>query len=118
MWYKNIAGRFFGLVTKHAFVTDRRTDGQTELRVTTPKTALAQLRRAVKRRKKYTPRVAHISYIYCIHLYCKSIKCTLKQKQSEKGNVKMMRIQDKAMRKYPKQLHCPTSSSVYKHSRK
>jgi len=26
MWYKNIAGRFFGLVTKHA--CDRRTDGQ------------------------------------------------------------------------------------------
>jgi len=34
MWYKNIAGRFFGLVTKHACdrradrQTDRRTDGQ------------------------------------------------------------------------------------------
>jgi len=27
MWYKNIAGRFFGLVTKHA---SRVTDGQTE----------------------------------------------------------------------------------------
>ena len=26
MWYKNIAGRFFGLATKH--VCDRRTDGQ------------------------------------------------------------------------------------------
>jgi len=26
MWYKNIACRFFGLVTKHA--CDRRTDGQ------------------------------------------------------------------------------------------
>jgi len=26
MWYKNIAGRFFGLVTKHA--CDGRTDGQ------------------------------------------------------------------------------------------
>jgi len=26
MWYKNIAGRFFGSVTKHA--CDRRTDGQ------------------------------------------------------------------------------------------
>jgi len=26
MWYKNIAGRFFRLVTKHA--CDRRTDGQ------------------------------------------------------------------------------------------
>jgi len=45
MWYKNIAGMFFGLVTKHA--CDRRTDGQTD-RITTAKTALAQLRRAVK----------------------------------------------------------------------
>ena len=35
---KNIASRFFGLVTK--------TDGQT-VRITTPKTALAHLRRAV-----------------------------------------------------------------------
>jgi len=26
MWYKNIAGRFFGLVTKHA--CDGQTDGQ------------------------------------------------------------------------------------------
>ena len=31
MWYKNIAGRFFGLVTKHA--CDGRTDGRTELRL-------------------------------------------------------------------------------------
>ena len=35
---KNIAGRFFGLVTKHA--CDRQTDGRTD-RITTPKTALA-----------------------------------------------------------------------------
>jgi len=35
MWYKNIAGRFFGLVTKHA--CDTRTNGQTD-RITTPKT--------------------------------------------------------------------------------
>ena len=30
MWYKNIAGRFFGLVTKHACdrQKERRTDGQ------------------------------------------------------------------------------------------
>jgi len=35
MWYKNIAGRFFGLVTKHA--CDRRTDGQTELRLPKPR---------------------------------------------------------------------------------
>jgi len=42
MWYKNIAGRFFGLVTKHACdgQTDRRTDIETD-RITTPKTALA-----------------------------------------------------------------------------
>ena len=48
MWYKNIAGTFFGLVTKHACdgQTDRRTD-----RITTPKTALAQLRGAVKKQK-------------------------------------------------------------------
>jgi len=38
MWYKNIAGRLFGLATKHA--CDRRMDGQTE-RITTSKTALA-----------------------------------------------------------------------------
>ena len=39
---KNIAGRFFGLVTNHACDgrTDRKTDGQTD-RITTPKTALA-----------------------------------------------------------------------------
>ena len=36
MWYKNIAGRFFELIKKHARVTDGRTD-----RITTPKTALA-----------------------------------------------------------------------------
>ena len=44
MWYKNIAGRFFGLVTKN--VCDRQTDRQTD-RITTPKTTLAQLRRVV-----------------------------------------------------------------------
>jgi len=39
MRYKNIAGRFFGLVTKHACDgrTDRRTDGQTELRLPRPR---------------------------------------------------------------------------------
>ena len=45
MRYKNISGMFFGLVTKHA--CDRRTDRQTD-RIMTPKTSLAQLRRAVK----------------------------------------------------------------------
>jgi len=42
MWYKSIAGRFFGLVTKHTCdrQADRQTDGRTD-RITTPKTALA-----------------------------------------------------------------------------
>jgi len=43
MSYKNIASRFFGLVTKHACdrrTDDRQTDGQTD-RITTPKTVLA-----------------------------------------------------------------------------
>jgi len=31
MWYKNITGRFFGLVTKHAC------DGQTELQLPRPR---------------------------------------------------------------------------------
>jgi len=35
MWYKNFAGRFFGLVTKHA--CDRWTDGQTQLRFPRPR---------------------------------------------------------------------------------
>ena len=39
MWYKNIAGRFFGLVTKHA--CDRRQTGGGTDRITTPKTAPA-----------------------------------------------------------------------------
>jgi len=42
MWYKNIAGRFFGLVSKHGCDTygwtDRQTDGPTD-RITIPKTA-------------------------------------------------------------------------------
>jgi len=39
IWYKNITGRFFGLVTKHACdgQTDRQTDGQTELRLPRPR---------------------------------------------------------------------------------
>ena len=45
MWYEDIAGRFFELASKHA--CDRRTEGQMD-RIMTPKTALAQLRRAVK----------------------------------------------------------------------
>jgi len=38
IWYKNIASRFFGLVTKHT--CDRRTDRSTE-GITTPETVLA-----------------------------------------------------------------------------
>jgi len=44
VWYKNIAGRFFGLVTKQA--CDRRTDRQTD-RITAPKTVLS-IARTVK----------------------------------------------------------------------
>jgi len=42
MRYKNIAGRFFGLVTKQGCDrrTDRRTEGKTD-RITTPQTELA-----------------------------------------------------------------------------
>jgi len=40
MWYNHIAGRFFGLATKHA--CDGRTDRQTD-RITTSKTALASI---------------------------------------------------------------------------
>ena len=60
MQYKNIAGRFFGLVTKHACdrQMDGQTDGQTD-RITTPKTALAQLRRAVKIRKINVQQYGH-----------------------------------------------------------
>jgi len=43
VWYKNINGWFFGLVTKHE--CDRETDGWTD-RITTPKTASTA--RAVK----------------------------------------------------------------------
>jgi len=53
VWYKNIAGRFFALVTKHA--CDRRTD-----RITTHKIALAQLRRAVKGVRSYSSAVAEM----------------------------------------------------------
>jgi len=35
MWYKNIAARFFGLVTKQ--VCDRRMDRRTELRLPRPR---------------------------------------------------------------------------------
>ena len=38
MWYKNIAGRFFGLVTKH--VCDTRRDGRTD-RITQDRASIA-----------------------------------------------------------------------------
>jgi len=42
MWYKNVAGRFFGLVTKYA--CDGRTDGQ-NYDSQFPKTALSTARK-------------------------------------------------------------------------
>jgi len=39
MWYKNITGRFFGLVTKHT--CDKQMDGGRTDRISIPKTALA-----------------------------------------------------------------------------
>jgi len=47
MQYKNISGRFFELVTKHA--CDRQTDGQTDgQNYDSQDRAIAQMRRAVK----------------------------------------------------------------------
>ena len=59
MWYKNIAGRFLGLVTKHACdgQTDRRTDGWTD-RITTPKTALS-IARVVKTKARFIHLLQH-----------------------------------------------------------
>jgi len=42
MWYKNIDGRFFELVTKHA--CDGRTDGQTDNYDSQDRTSIAALR--------------------------------------------------------------------------
>ena len=51
MWYLNIGSMFFRFVAKHASrVTDRRVDGRTA-RITTAKTALALLRRAVNKNR-------------------------------------------------------------------
>ena len=49
VWYQNIRSALVGFVTKHAYDRrrNRQTDGQTD-RITTHKTALALLRRAVK----------------------------------------------------------------------
>jgi len=45
MWYQNIWSALFGFVTKCAY--DRQMNGRTD-RITTPKNALAKLRRLVK----------------------------------------------------------------------
>jgi len=60
MRYKNIARRFFGLVTKHA--CDRQTDRRTD-RITTPKTALS-IACAVK---------ITIRHVYTHAFYCNMI---------------------------------------------
>jgi len=52
---------FFGLFTKHA--CDRQTDRRTD-RITTPKTALAQLRRAVKtERNSSEDEIANVNFL-------------------------------------------------------
>jgi len=63
MWYKNITGRFFGLVTKHACDThtDGSTDGQTDRRTDGPNyNSQDRASRAVKicRKTKSTTRHA------------------------------------------------------------
>jgi len=73
MWYKNIAGKFFGLVTKHACDghTDRWTDGRTDRqtdRITTPKTALS-IARAVKMGYQLPASVVSMVAIYNIPLF-------------------------------------------------
>ena len=80
MRHKNIADRFFGLVTKHA--CDRQTD-----RITTPKTTLAQLHRAVKMKQHSTIRNYHTLFIYISIANTSSNKYILKynmNKQTEK----------------------------------
>jgi len=76
MWYKNIAGRFFGLVTKHE--CDRQTDRQTDrwtdrqmYRITTAKTVLALLRHAVK------SDFPHAQYAFHLHTIDgqRAVKC-------------------------------------------
>ena len=92
MWYKNIAGTFFGLITKHA--CDRQTDGRTD-RITTPKTALAQLRRAVKK-WKIVHAIAHlcvfivlISAAYYTFLIC--FWCILYDNKTKVTMIKQVR---------------------------
>ena len=76
MWYKNIACRFFGFVTKHACQTDGRTDRQTDgqtYRIATPKTALAQLRRTVK---SDFPHAQYAFYLHAIDTR-RAVKCRI-----------------------------------------
>ena len=86
MLYKNIAGRFFGLVTKHA--CDRRKDGQTDGqrdRITTPKTTLAQLRRAVKMERTRERTLSRNNFTWFINVLsetsnqCTFAKCEMHQ---------------------------------------
>jgi len=70
MWYKNIAGRFFGLATKHEY--DRRTDRQTG-RITTSKTALASSSDYLEgKRENYQV----CSVQYCVQKLCTAVHCT------------------------------------------
>jgi len=73
MWYKNVAGRFFGLVTKHA--CDRRTDGQMdkrkELRLPRPRYSIAASRG--KNLELFRHSTAHIFTIYVHVLYLKTL---------------------------------------------
>jgi len=59
MWYKNIGGSFFGLVTKHA--CDRRTDGRTDRQIYDSKdrASIAALR---GNNRNYTQ--SYVAYIY------------------------------------------------------
>jgi len=78
MWYKNIAGRFFGLVTKYA--CDRPTDRRTELRL--PRRASIELRRAVTTIHSMLP-VRCLSVCVCLSVtlvYCGQIFGWIKMK--------------------------------------
>ena len=66
MWHANIAGRFFGLVTKHA--CDRRTDGQNydsqdraSIAVSRGKNELAATRPKILSSRSVCPRLNLIS---------------------------------------------------------
>jgi len=62
MWYKNIAGRFFGLITKHACDThtdgrtDRQTDRRTELQFPRPRYRTVKICRKTKSTTRHAQR--------------------------------------------------------------